>query len=186
MTSILQSLENIPEGFCQCGCGAKTSVAKYNDVRWNRIAGKAAHFVGNHGARKREKYRVDPETGCFVWLLSTNEKGYAKTYRDGKFRKAHVVAWEERNGSVPDGLELDHTCKNRKCINPDHLEPVTHRENLRRSSRMKLSDADVVEIRRRFALGESRKSLGRVFKVTAWHISTIISGKERADAKLAT
>lgn len=52
---------------------------------------------------------------------------------DGKMRLAHRVAYEIHVGPIPDGLEIDHLCRVRCCVNPDHLEPVTHRENMRRS-----------------------------------------------------
>lgn len=52
--------------------------------------------------------------------------------RRTKVRLAHIVSYEMRNGRVPDGLELDHLCRTPICVNPDHLEAVTHAENLRR------------------------------------------------------
>jgi hypothetical protein len=52
----------------------------------------------------------------------------------GKYsgRQAHRVVYETLAGPVPDGLELDHLCRQKACVNPQHLEPVTHRENMRR------------------------------------------------------
>ena len=51
---------------------------------------------------------------------------------DGTAKKAHRVSWELLVGPIPEGLELDHLCRNHGCVNPDHLEPVTHAVNVRR------------------------------------------------------
>ena len=61
-----------------------------------------------------------PDLGnCWIWKGSLNERGY------GPHRKIYIA----QKGVVPDGLQLDHLCRVRKCVNPDHLEPVTHWEN---------------------------------------------------------
>jgi hypothetical protein len=67
-----------------------------------------------------------------VWTGARNAQGYAYFKLNGKTVRAHCLAYQDFNGSVPEGLDLDHLCRNRSCVNPDHLEPVTHTENIRR------------------------------------------------------
>ena len=79
--------------------------------------------------------RVDKGDGadCWVWNHRLTGHGYGYFFLEGRTVLAHVVAWRWANGPVPTGLELDHRCRNRSCVRPSHLEPVTHRENILRS-----------------------------------------------------
>lgn len=70
---------------------------------------------------------------CWIWTGSTQNKGYGTVTIRCVNVLAHVASYRIRNGAVPDGLELDHLCRTPLCVNPDHLEPVTHEENMRRS-----------------------------------------------------
>jgi hypothetical protein len=77
--------------------------------------------------------RVDKRPdGCWIWTGSTDGHGYGQFRADGTMVKAYRWAYEDTHGPVPAGLELDHVCRVRRCVNPDHLEPVTHRENVLR------------------------------------------------------
>ena len=74
-------------------------------------------------------------TACWQWQGAfVNGYGKASIWSNGKSLKvrAHRLAYEAFVGPIPDGLELDHLCRQRPCCNPEHLEPVTHLENLRR------------------------------------------------------
>lgn len=88
----------------------------------------------------RRNHRVDPETGCWRWTAAIDKEGYAQVRADGRRQKAHRVAYELWVGPIPDGLVLDHVtargCVHRDCINPDHLEPVTSEENVRRGDNL--------------------------------------------------
>lgn len=74
--------------------------------------------------------------GCWIWQLSISVWGYGriKIWVDGgqKLISAHRYAYEALVGPIPDGLQIDHLCRVRSCVNPDHLEPVTPGENTRR------------------------------------------------------
>lgn len=71
--------------------------------------------------------------GCWEWQRGLDGKGYSVFRYEGKNRRGHDVVYEMFRGPVPDGLELDHLCMNKICVRPDHLEPVTHQENMRRA-----------------------------------------------------
>lgn len=71
-----------------------------------------------------------PECGCLIWMGATRHRtGYGIIHRDGREYQAHRVAYELAKGPIPKGLVIDHKCRVRSCINPDHLRAVTPRVN---------------------------------------------------------
>jgi hypothetical protein len=79
--------------------------------------------------------KVAKSDGCWTWTAYTTRDGYGVFgVEPRKTALAHRVAYEMERGPVPDGLELDHLCRNPRCVRPEHLEPVTHRENLLRGN----------------------------------------------------
>lgn len=81
-------------------------------------------------------HEVDADTGCWNWQGSIDPDGYGKVTRllNGEsFALAHRFYYTLFVGPIPDELALDHLCRNRRCVNPDHLEPVTWQENILRS-----------------------------------------------------
>lgn len=83
-----------------------------------------------------EKTEFSFDTGCVLWTAALDESGYGSFRADGRSVRAHRWIWEQLHGPVPARMDLDHVrargCTNRHCVNPDHLEPVTHRENVLR------------------------------------------------------
>ncbi len=80
-----------------------------------------------------DKIAIDPATGCWLWTAALSRLGYGRVGWDRKARPAHRVIYELLRGTIAAGLELDHLCRIRRCVNPDHLEPVAHAENVRRA-----------------------------------------------------
>ena len=83
--------------------------------------------------RLRSHVTVDLATGCWLWTGAVARNGYGQVGIDKRTRSAHRVSYETFVGPIPRGLQLDHLCRVRRCINPAHLEPVTRDENQARS-----------------------------------------------------
>ena len=106
------------------------------------------------------KIKRDIKTGCWNWTASTRQ-GYGQIWtpsRPGPRRilQAHRAMYELANGPIPDGLDLDHLCRNTLCVNPEHLEPVTRRENVLRGEGLSAQNAR----KTRCALGHRLRRMG--------------------------
>jgi hypothetical protein len=122
------------------------------------------------------KYAKDPVTGCWVWNAALHPTGYPMSSQ-AEEQYAHRLSYKIYKGPIPEGKTLDHLCRNRSCINPAHLEAVSLAENVRRSPRCKLTNADVVSIRGRIDRGEvSNKAIAKDFGVTRQAIYRIRKG----------
>ena len=118
---------------CACGCGLETKV----------VDGQPNKFIHNHHGRTvmhprhgkafiLSRIETIPESGCWVWSGRLTTPGYATYYLEGQYMNIHRYAYELWKGPIPEGLTIDHLCRVRCCVNPDHLEAVSHRENLLR------------------------------------------------------
>ncbi len=129
-------MSTIPHGHCQCGCGAKTPLATKTSVQRGLVKGQPKPFIHGHNRRKSGVEYVEEDRGyrtsCWIWQRGRQARGYGTTSRDGKMIYAHRALWERAHGPIAPGTELDHLCRVHECVNPDHLEPVTHKTNMER------------------------------------------------------
>lgn len=126
---------------------------------------------------------------CWQWNGATSEDGYGYFRVSGKTVKAHRWLYQFVVASIGDGLVLRHRCDNPACVNPDHLEPGSILQNVQDAiergrrvdlqgaahGRAKISDADVVEIRRRASLGESCRRISADYPISKSQIERIVN-----------
>lgn len=159
---------------CICGCGQKAPLAKRTNARLGHVKGRPLRYVSGHnrrGSTNLARYRV-LANGCWDWLGSRTRKGYGRAQVNGRHKGAHRALWEEIYGQLPANVQLDHLCRNRACVNPAHLEPVTNAENSRRSANTKLSADAVIAIR---ASADSQRITALRFGVSRQTVSDIRS-----------
>jgi hypothetical protein len=87
----------------------------------------------HEAVRERFMAKVHKTNSCWLWIASIRPDGYGSYSAYGASRLAHRVSYEIHVGPIPEGLTLDHLCRNRACVNPDHLDPCSLEENVKRS-----------------------------------------------------
>lgn len=107
---------------------------------------------------QRFESKVERGDSCWLWIGRINSDGYGIFYKDGKDRKAHRVAYEDALGLIPDGALLDHICRTRHCVNPEHLRIVDKKGN---AENVVGEDRDVYPIRNKFRVSITHNRVKR-------------------------
>lgn len=190
--------QEIPYGYCHCGCGQRTKIVKWTNTKWGHVKGEPHQYVIGHRAAHTarrpleqmfwERVEKRGQDDCWQWTGTLSKRGYGAIKYDHRSLRASHISYELHFGSIPNGLVICHTCDNPGCVNPKHLFAGTQLENMQDCHRKgryspvdgqlnpnsKLTESDVIEIRRLAANGESQAALARQFGVTKANINDIV------------
>lgn len=135
---------------------------------------KRGTYAKRHPMARFERFVTMSPSGCWLWGGNTTKGGYGTFTVAGRTHPAHRWLYEQTYGLIPEGLECDHLCRNPPCVNPDHIEPVTHEENMRRAAHARKThcpkghpydEANTrIQIRKRTRRGVTRKYAERICK----------------------
>lgn len=115
------------------GCERQQQARGYCNPHYNRIIRRGGP-AESPTPQQRFWSKVEKTEGCWNWTAGKNNLGYGAFGLDGKTEKAHRVSYEWANGSIPADEWLDHICRNRACVRPDHLRIVTPMQNAENKS----------------------------------------------------
>jgi hypothetical protein len=178
------------------GCGEEHEALGFCRKHYMRFR-KGASLTGpdRFGRTLEERYREklgpkDPVTGCIEWTARRNNDGYGQLRVGSKTIGAHRLAYELKHGPIPPGMKVCHHCDNPACCNDEHLFLGTDADNMadreakgrgvrlqgEKHGRAKLTEAAVVEIRRRLAAGEVQRVIAEDFGISNQEVSNIKTG----------
>lgn len=122
--------------WCRCDCGNSKSIyaKSLRSGRSKSCGCLQKDLLVRRSKPSIERFipKVQKTDNCWLWIGAQDGHGYGVFRYNGTSHKAYRVSYELFNGPIPEKLQLDHLCRNRICVNPDHLEIVTQKENIRR------------------------------------------------------
>lgn len=151
------------------------------------------------GAKDRiiEKIKIDEKTGCWNWIACTQSNGYGRFSLSGKSMGSHRASFKIFKGDIPCGMDICHTCDNRKCINPDHLFLGTRKDNMQDAvsknrqaqgfmlPHTKLTNEQRIDIAKRKCNGESTHDLSMEYGINFKYVEFLSRRFKRGLLKCA-
>lgn len=147
---------DVAKSTCSLGDGRPVYGHGYCEAHAKRLRDRGdvmAHIPLGRSRRPTESLddrvwaRIDASGDCWEWTGVINRYGYGVVHlprggKDAVRTMAHRYVWEKLVGPIAPGLQIDHRCMNKRCVNPDHLDPVTHQENALRYRRSERGRAE--------------------------------------------
>ncbi len=145
------------------GCEERGIGQGYCSIHYQRLMGGRPLDRPHRNAPLEERlpFLIDKSGDCWTWKLTPRADGYGRTHWRGRSRQAHCAVYEMLVGPIPEGRELDHLCRNRICVNPAHLEPVTHRVNCLRGESPAAHNARKTHCKRGHSFNEANTYFAR-------------------------
>jgi hypothetical protein len=128
--------------------------------------------------------KVNKTETCWLWTGCKRPGGYGQVTINKKAYSTNRISYEMHKGKIPDGLIIRHKCDIPSCVNPDHLEIGTHKDNTRdmiergrRKGNIKLTEEQVKEVKELLKLGKTQREIAKQFKINQGTVQHINSGK---------
>lgn len=123
------------------GCEKLSSALKMCKMHYTRqMRHGSPHTVRTFDHDEMFNSRVEKTESCWMWTGTINAHGYGGMTINGKSKLVHRLSYERAKGQIPVGLQIDHICHNRICVNPDHLRPVNHKQNQENLSKARVDN----------------------------------------------
>lgn len=178
---------SVPYGYCHCGCGELAPIAGKAYIAKGLKKGDPFKYIQGHNGRKSPIDYLEQDLGhstpCWIWQQGVISTGYGLLRNPNTREKtlAHRYYYEQKYGLIPKSVQLDHLCRNRTCVNPDHIELVTPAVNVRRGLAAKLTPEKAREIRRLHGQGLSYQQIATRFKVHKETIAAVVKRRTWRD-----
>lgn len=180
--------QTIEPGYCQCGCEEWIGFWEETDRPKGKVRGEPKRYVPGHNDKGRTPavFRILDKINlsgsphdCWEWTGYRTPLGYGgfKGSHANMTSPAHRVVYELLHGKVSSAYDLDHLCRNPSCVNPAHLEPVSHSENVRRGASTPLTWDDVTRIRAERRKGRTYQSIADDYGIDQSTVGLIVHEK---------